>query len=359
MRRSVAIPILLLACFVGSSCRGKDPGDPFSQPTLIPRFPQGAPVLVCDPLPDPGGGVAVASITPAGDSALLVLSRAERRLLLLGAGLVPRLDLVLPEAGPGGVRDPSDAWLWADTLLVVADRGLQRLVLLDREGSEVSVLPSPVPPERLLPPGEEALVVVALVLGPTPSLLASIPHSPGTAASSTPRIPPVPLGDSRLTTLGNLLLPVPLPGGEVALLHRVLVPRGYRLGPGGVEVRSLPVPAAVGESVGRLPQPPFTEASLMGILTPALAAFPGSRGPLVLTRSGRLVDGRQEKALLVLDRELALVAGFTTRVNAGAVALDPGSGELLLVDDLDRWHRCGLGDSVPSNHGSGSSGWRW
>ena len=144
--------------------------------------------------------------------------------------------------------------------------------------------------------------------------------------------------------LANAALVESLPDGSALLIHQLLTPRAFRVAPGLGAATPVPVPTpdATRDLIGFVPHAPVTEDQFARILTPALAlSVDRGRGDLyLLTRSGRQVNGRAERAVLRLDSELRYVASYTLDVHAVEMAALPARSALLVADDEDRIFLC-------------------
>ncbi|NIU79416.1 MAG: hypothetical protein GWN71_39500 [Gammaproteobacteria bacterium] len=71
----------------------------------------------------------------------------------------------------------------------------------------------------------------------------------------------------------------------------------------------------------------------------------------LMTRSGRLIDGRPQRAILRLDDRLRFLEGFTLDVPAGRMVYLARREIALVIDDEDRFHACPLRSATAATPG--------
>jgi hypothetical protein len=100
----------------------------------------------------------------------------------------------------------------------------------------------------------------------------------------------------------------------------------------------------VKNKVGYVPPLPLDEEALRPALAVALsiAAHPDAHNYVILTRSGRTVDGHSEKLLIRTTSKLEFVDAFLLPVNAGELALIDSGKRAIVIDEEDTWHTCRL-----------------
>lgn len=330
MRKSILL--LLLA----SACTAADAADH----TVVNGFLEQAIAVGCEPVDL--GTIAVEELRTATDSSFLVLDAAQRRVTEFADDLRPRWSLEYDEVGPAAVDRPISATLLGDTAVAIAARGGLKLVVLDRAGALIRARSLPFMPGPVTATANGNLLVAAVPLGATPASLLFRLHDDELEALPVPRRP---FADMTVGALGNSTRVEPL-DTTVLVVHQFLAPRAFRVAPatGSVAAVALPTPDATADRIGYVPSPPVSEAQLGEMLTPAIAVgVDRLRGEVyLLTRSGRQVDGRWERALLRLDRDLGFLAGYTLDAHAVHLAVLPRRQAALVVDDMDRSYLCPL-----------------
>lgn len=335
-RLAVAFLLLLASC----SRAGSDEPEPI----FIGDFPDRALLALCEPLEAPLVGTPT-TLRSVGDTAYLVDLALERETALLDQGLEVLSTVRYRAEGPLAVREVRDLALVDDTVILYADRPAQALTRISLGGKEMGRLRLDFPPESILPLGDEILVARTVLDRPTDPLLVVTDMS-----GRTQPVPgePVHLEDPLLQTLANLLILLPGSDGGAVGIHQFLSPIARLIsapGPAGPRVATVvavPVPETVAERYGWFPERPYRDDEILKILTPALAAdVDRATGDfLVLTRSGTVGEGPSEKAVLRLDRGLSFLGAVRLPVNAGHLLYRAADRSLIVIDDLDRWHRC-------------------
>ena len=327
-------PTLLLLVAV-LACDAADPG----APVLIPDFAERATRLACERTPLPVQ-TAPTEIRLADDSTWTLLDDPQRMVLAFDDRLRLRWRQELPAVGPGGVPQAVSVALLGDTALAVASRGGLRLVILSRDGAELDTAPLDFIPNSIAAAPDGAVLVTPVPYGMKPPTLLmryerglwqplAVPHRHYT--------------DMTVNALANSTLVEPLPGGSLLVLHQFLHPRAFRVGTAGqVEALVPPVPDDARDQVDYVPRSPITDDQVPLTALPAMAASvdPTTSDVLVLTRSGRMRDGRPERAVLRLDDRVRFLEGYLLPIPAMTMIYLPRRRALLVVDDEDGFHLC-------------------
>jgi hypothetical protein len=297
--------------------------------------------LACQPVEL--GGEAVDRLHSATDTTFVVLDDAGGRIVEYTDRLEQVWALEYHEHGPAAVERAVDAALLGDTAVAVVARGGLRLVILDRAGGLVHVEPLAFIPNAVTGGEADDVLVSALPVGAKPEALLFRFHGGELAPLDVPtrRYPDMTVG-----ALGNATLAASLPGGSAVVVHQFFAPRGFRVVPATGEVAPLavPTPDATRERIDFVPHPPVTQDQFSSLLTPALAlSADRGRGELyLLTRSGRMIDGRAERAVLRLDRRLGYLGSYLLGVHAVQMAFLARADAIVVADDVDRFHLCPL-----------------
>lgn len=289
-----------------------------------------------------GRDVAVTELRTASDSTVLVLDAPGRRIVEFDHDLRPVWEMEAPAAGPASLEAPVSAVLVGDTAVAVAERKGFRLLLFSRAGAVIQSTPLQFVPHSLAAPRAGGILVTAMPMGGRPGTL--VVRYDGERLEEVD-VPLRSYDDMLVGALGNSALVEPLPDGGAMVVHQFLSPRGFLVRADGVvEPRRVPTPDATVESVSYVPTAPITEEHIRAMLVPAMAMSidPVRSEVYLLTRSGRRVDGRTERAVLRLDDRLGVLASFTLDVRATTMVFLPGREAVLVVDDEDRFHSCAL-----------------
>lgn len=309
--------------------------------TVVEDFLARSAAVSCDPV-TPGRDVAVTELRAASDSTVLVLDAAGRRVVEFDHDLQPVWEMEAPAAGPASLEAPVSAVLVGDTAVAVAERQGFRLLMFSRAGAVLQSTPLQFVPHSLAAPAAGGILVTAMPMGGRPATL--LVRYDGERLEEVD-VPLRPYDDMLVGALGNSALVEPLPGGGAMVVHQFLSPRAFLVRPDGVvEPRKVPTPDATVQSVSYVPTAPITEEHIRAMLVPAMAMSidPVRSEVYLLTRSGRRVDGRTERAVLRLDDRMGVLASFTLDVPATTMVFLPGRETLLVVDDEDRFHSCAL-----------------
>jgi hypothetical protein len=284
--------------------------------------------------------MAVTQLRAASDSTALILDGPGRRILELDRWLRVVWEMEAPAQGPGFLDSPTSAAFLGDTAVVVTERRGLQLIVFGRDGELIRSTPLPFLPHHVAVRSTGEVLITTMPLGGTPRNL--LFRYDGADFHELP-VPARPYVDMMIGAFGNSALVEVLPGDDAILVHQFLSPRGFRVTSANVaEPLRVPTPDATIEQVSYIPVAPVTNEQLSRVLVPAMAmSVDAIRSEIyLLTRSGRMVDGRPERAILHLDEGLELLGSYTTTVRAGELAFLSRDGVLLLLDDRDRIHVC-------------------
>jgi hypothetical protein len=286
------------------------------------------------------GPVAVAQLRGATDSSVVVLDAAQHRVTEFGDDLRPLWSLEYDEHGPGAVEGPVGVALVGDTAVALLARGGLRLVVLDRQGEFVHSQALGFMPNDVVTVGDE-LLIAAVAMGPTPGALLFRVRDGELEAIP---IPPREYDDMLIGALGNQPLVQAFPDGSALLVHQFLAPRAFRVRGNDVTPLPVPTPDATKAQIEYIPRPPVTADQYPALLVPAMAMSVdrGRRQAYLLTRSGRITNGRNERAIIRTDDRLGMRAAYVLDVHAIQMAVLPRRDAALVVDDMDRFHLCPL-----------------
>ena len=331
MRKSILSSVLVLA-----SCGDAAP----DRYTVVP-VPEEATPVQCEPV-EIEGAPSATEIRQSGGASWTLLDAPGREILEFDDRLRVIARTPLVEEGPGAANEPVSVAALGDTAWAVLARGGLRLVFLARDGAELSSLPLDFVPHSMEHLGGDRFLLSAMPFGDKP---------PGVAVLvEGDRLTPLPAArrsypDMIVSALGNATLVRQLSDGSALLIHQFMEPRGFRVDPGGgVTSIRVPTPAGTLDAVDYVPTAPITDDQLGRALVPAIA-LSGDRGRgevYLLTRSGRELNGRPERALLRLDEDLDLLRAFTLDVPAAGLAYLPDAGMAVVHDDEDRFYTCPL-----------------
>jgi hypothetical protein len=344
MRRPTLLLLPLLA-----GCGGEP--DPMTY-VVIDDFVAGATPVHCEPVSlewDP----SPVELRLASDSTWTVLDELQRQIVQYDDALRVVRRLELPAAGPGSAPRPVSLARLGDSAWAVAVRGGLRIVILSDRGAELGSIPLDFLPHSLeaLPTGD--LLLTALPLGDRPPTLVVRWDGVGFTPLAVPRRS---YTDMTVNALGNSALLEVMPGGEVLVMHQFLEPRAFRIGPADlVSPLTPPTPDGTREAIPYVPSSPITEAQMPLTLLPAMAMTvdPGSGDVFVLTRSGRTLGSRPERAVLRLDRELAFIEGFLLDVAPSSMVVLPRTRTAVVVDEADAFYACPLSGEEARHAGDG------
>lgn len=331
--RSRYLPLVLF----GAACAASDA----PEPAFVADFVKRSIPIHCVPVPELSARwSSVGDVATIDDSSFLVLYPREREVVVFGADLAMRRALRFTADGPAGVKGPASAALAGNTLLYVADQPRQALRVFDLGGRDRGTIRLRFPPQRVRA-AQGALFLTPFVLGRHPRRL--LYRLEGEEARPL-EVPATFYGDPVLNALATTVGLTPFPDGRIVVSHEVVVPFLYELRVGSDAVRRapLPLPDGVRSSVGRLPPAPLTPDRLDELLVASLAAAPDVRAGdfLYVTRSGRRVEGRPEKAIVRLDPELRYRRSYLLDVNAIQLAYLAVRGLSIVTDEVDQWYRC-------------------
>ena len=278
----------------------------------------------------------------SSESTWTVLDEDQRQLLEYDDQLRLVRRLELPARGPGSASHPVSAVRLGDTAWAVAARGALRLVILADDGRELSSAHLDFIPHSLEPLPSGDLLVTALPVGDRPPSL--VVRYDGQDFEALP-VPRRTYPDMTVNALGNSALVETLPGGDALVVHQFMEPRAFRLTVGGGAVPvATPTPDGTRDRIDYVLRAPVTDAQLPLMLLPAMAMTvdPVSGEVFLLTRSGRELDGRPERAILRLGPDLAFRQGFILDVPAAAMVVLPRAGVAIAADDEATFYACPL-----------------
>jgi hypothetical protein len=286
--------------------------------------------------------MAVTSLRPASDSTILVLDGPTRRVVELDQDLRELWKMEAPSVGPGALDAPISAVALGDTAVAVAERRGLRLNVYSRSRELIRSTPLQFVPHAMASGGAGDVLITAMPMGAEPASLLMRYTGNGIEGLG---VPARSYADMLVSALGNSTLVEQWPDGSAVVVHQFMSPRGFMVTPGG-DVRPLrvPTPDETLDAADYVPTAPFTEAELSDMLVPAIAMAvdPTRSHVYLLTRSGRRLGDRLERAVLRLDRQLNVVDTFLLDVPAVAMAFLPRKDLMLVADANDRFHACRL-----------------
>ena len=338
-------PILPFVLGLAAACSGDRP----VEPVVIDGFLDRSTALECERV-ELAGSPAVTELRGATDSSFTVLDEPGRQVLEYDHDLNPLLRVAYPPSGPGSAEGAVSAVVLGDSAVAVAGRAGLRLVVTRRDGELIRSASMDFIPHSLEATPDGDLLITPMPVGDKPPTL--LQRFDGDAFHSMP-VPPRSYDDMMIRALGNAALVEVMPEGDAVLVHQYLAPRAFRIdGQGNVAGASLPVPDLAAPTASFVPTAPITEAQMPRMMVPAMAMSvdPFRSEIYILTRSGRMIDGRPERAMLRLDRELGFLAAFTLNVAAGAMVFLPHRRTALVVDEEDGFHACVLPDAAGAPH---------
>lgn len=332
MRKSI---LCFLALTAGCGA-GDHPGF-----VVLDNFSGRAAPARCDPV-ELGVDVVATELRLATDSTWTLLDEPGLQVLTFDDHLELLSRTPLAAQGPGAALNPTSAGLLGDTAVVVLARGGLRLVVLSVDGQEIETAPLDFIPHSLETTASGAVLITPLPFGSRPPTLLLRYQS---GRWDTVDVPRRRYEDMTVNALGNTALVESLPGGGAVLVHQYLGPRAYRISASGaVDLLPVPTPDGTRAAIPYLPRSPLTEDQFPLMLLPAMAMSvdPVTSEVYLLTRSGRELDGRPERAVLRLTDRLEFLEGYTLPVRAGTMVYLPRRGAALTADDESRLHLCHL-----------------
>lgn len=331
MRKSILLFLLLTAC----SGDGEE-----ATYHLVPDFADRATPMACAPVDL--GEVAIQELRSATDTSFVVLDAAQRRVTEFSDGLRPIWSLEYDEYGPAALNRPVSAALLADSAVAIVASGGVKLVILGRDGRLIHAQRLDFVPHAVAATGDELLITTVPMGGSPGSLLFRFRGG----AMEEVAVPPREYADMLVGALGNQAAVETLADGDALVVHRVLAPRAFRVAADRAAVApvAVPTPDATAERIAFVPRAPVTTAQAGDMLVPALAmSVDRSRDEVyLLTRSGREVDGRWQRAILRTDDHLGFLGAYTLDPLAVHMAILPRRRAALVGDDLDRVYLCPL-----------------
>jgi hypothetical protein len=308
---------------------------------VIDDFLARSPRLACE-TPEPPAYLSVTELRTASDSTVMILDEPGRRLVELDAELRPVWEMPLPAAGPGAVASAVDVAVLGDTAIAIAERQGLQLSVYSRAGHLIRTVPLGFAPSALAARASGELLISAMPFGDSPGTL--LFRYDGTGLHELP-VQPRRYAEMFVGALGNTTLAEALPGGAIVLMHQFMAPRAFRVGADDrIEALRVPTPDATRASIDYVPDGRIMEEQIERMLVPASAMSidPIRAEVYLITRSGRRIGGRTERAMLRLDADLGLIESFTLDFAARHLALLPRQQVALIVDDEDRFHACHL-----------------
>lgn len=338
MRKSI---LLILTVCLGSlaGCGSEAP----STYTIVADVPDRAERVRCDPVAvvsDP----APTEVRLATDSTWTLLSETRREIFEFDDRLRVLARTTIPAEGPGAAPNPVSVAALGDTAWAVAARGGLQVVLLSRGGRELATIPLDFIPHSLAALDGEELLLTAMPFGTLPSTVLVRIGFRGTGIEPVP-VPRRSYADMTVNALGNVALVETLADGTALVVHQFMEPRGFRVGPDeAVEHLLVPTPAGSRDALGYVPRPPITDDQMARALVPAIAmSVDRTRDEVyLLTRSGREVDGRPERAILRTTGKLAFLEAFVLDVPAAGMVYLPRTETAVVYDDADAFFACPL-----------------
>jgi hypothetical protein len=336
MRTRPPLPLLILAAH---ACAASDAGDA----VFIPDFTDRSMPIECTPVPSlTAREASVTDVAMLGDTAFLVLYGLDRELAVVGQDLVPRRLFGFAEDGPTGVLGPTSATIAGDSLVYIADQKRMALRRFDLAGQDRGTIRLDFAPDRVLATDDGRILITPLVVGRHPRwLVYAIDGEDATPLG----IPAAHYANPAVNALANLARFAAFPDGRVVATHTTIVPYAYTLSPGDAsppDRAPLPLPDDVRPLLGKLPAASLEDDRLGELLVATIATAPDTRSGdlLYLTRSGRTVDGRPEKAIVRVDPGLRYLRSYLLVVNAIHLAYLAGPQLTLVADEVDQWYRC-------------------
>ena len=329
-------PILSLSLLV-AACQGPAPEDY----ALVEDFTSRSIAASCEVV-DLGSDIAPSEIRLASDSTWLVLDRPQQQIAEYDDQLRLLSLTPIPATGPAAAAEPVSVAALGDTAFAVAGRGQLRLVILSRTGREPVSVPLEFIPQSLEATSNGEILITAMTFGDRPRTLVQRFRD---GAIEPIAVPKRSYPDMTINALGNSALVETLPDGNAVVVHQFFRPRAFRIAAGGtVQQLAAPTPSGTREQIDFVPQPPVTDDQLPLMLSPGMALSPDPlRSELYLmTRSGREIGGRLERAILRVSDDLEFIQGYTLNVHATSMVYLPRRQAAVVVDDMDRFHLCSL-----------------
>jgi len=328
MRRWIPWWVLLAAC---GNASGSAPR------ALVEDFVERSVAVACEPVRAPDVAPAPGLIADATDSTFLVYPVNETRVVLLDARLTPVQEIAFERDGPAGIGEVQAIAFDADGSVWVADQkaravkafgpdGLRRIVRTDFFAT-------------FLAGGVGGVFAAAASGGEAGSLLHEMR---GDVFEALP-VAPLRRTDFLLSMLSNHVALATLPKGGVVAAHTMFEPIAHIWTPtGGTRTVALPYPDEAEAQLDYEPQMPIDEEDYakMAVGALAISVDRAANEVLFLTRSGRLRNGRPERALIRTDAELRYLRSYLLDVHAGHMVHLSRIGTTIVVDDEDRWFRC-------------------
>lgn len=308
---------------------------------VIEDFSGSAATARCEPV-ELGMEAVASELRLATDSTWTLLDEPGLQVLAFDDGLQLLSRTPLPAHGPGAAVNPTSAGLLGDTAVAVLARGGLSLVILTLDGRELDTAPLDFAPHALETTRSGAVLVTPLPFGSKPPTLL-LRYADG--KWDTLDVPRRRYEDMTVNALGNTALVESLPGGAALVVHQYLEPRAYRVSESGaVERLAVPTPDGTRGAISYLPRSPLTEEQFPLMLLPAVAMSvdPLTSEVYLLTRSGREIGGRPERAVLRLTERLEFLEGYALPVRAGTMVYLPRRAAALVGDDEGRLHLCHL-----------------
>lgn len=335
MRKSI-LP-LAVSLLASGACTADRP----SGHVVIEDFIRRATPVRCRPA-DPGIELAVTELRLVSDTSFLVLDEAQRQVAVLDQELRLLWRVSYPEAGPASAEGAISAAVLGDSAVAIAARHPLRIVVLSRAGELRRSVPLDFVPNSIEATSDGGLLITPMPLGARPGSLLLRYDGSGVRELGLPLRP---YDDMMIRALGNAALVETLPDGGALVVHQFLAPRAFRISrDGAVSGVPVPTPDASLESVGFVPRAPITEPQMLRMAVPAMAlnVDPDRGDVYLMTRSGRLRDGRPERAILHLDPGLAFLDAYLLDAPASRMVYLPRRKTALVADDEDRFHACSL-----------------
>jgi hypothetical protein len=292
--------------------------------------------VACEPV-TPAEALAPGLMADATDSTFLLYPVNETRVIVLDARLASVQEIPFERAGPAGISEVQAIASDRDGSVWIADQKARAVKAFGPDGLRRMVRTDFFP--TFLAGGAGGVFAAAASAGESASLVHALR---GDDFEPLP-IAPLQRSDFLLSMLANHVTLAALPGAGVVVAHTMFEPIGHIWTPAaGPRTVALPYPDEAEAQLAYEPQMPIDEEDYakMAVGALALSVDRGANEVLLLTRSGRLRNGRPERALIRTDAELRYLRSYLLDVHAAHMVHLSRIGATIVVDDEDRWFRC-------------------